>query len=160
MTTNEYRPTGGQPAGGRGTKKTSGYSHYSTKAAPDGKLYSEDGRCIGWVYGSTLRKELDGSKHMMQKPRGWAMDACALETIKARGIAVIEIEDRETGLTHRASPAVFDKCGVRVNRGYGLQLCLPLKFWSVDGEPAADPPPSPPDPDEPCEPAAAQMSLW
>ena len=151
MNTNENRPPMGSRRGGRsGRKNTNGHTQRNTQSERGQPVYSATGRTIAIRRGEVLYKELYGSKHMLQRPRGWGFDSDVLGTLASP--LVIQITDRETGCIWRASVADFRRWGVAVNRGYGAQVCLPLPYWSVDGQP--------PKAAEARPPAAEQLSLW
>lgn len=149
MNTNENRPPMGSRQGG-GRKNTNGQTQRNTQSGRGQRIYSATGRVIAFQRGEVLYKELYGSKHMLKRPLGWGFDADVLATLAAP--LVIQITDRETNRVHRASVADFRRWGVAVNRGYGLQVCLPLPYWSIDGQPPKAAQARPP--------AAEQATLW
>ena len=98
------------------------------------QVKSERGQVVGVVLGGTFRKDnLYGSRHMMRKPLGWALDVESLAQAKRLGAEVVQLSDRETGHIYRAPLILIREKGIRLNRGYGSQVCLPLGFWEVDG---------------------------
>lgn len=162
MTTNENRPPTGNRQGG-GRKETNGHTQHSITGGRGQTVYAEDGRAVfGKLCGDVFSKYVHSAQgHMMLKPRGWALDTWQLEAVKAAGAAAIVIEDRDTGFTYRAGVADFEAKGVTVNRGYGAQVCLPLRYWSVDGEPPLSLAVRNPAPDSSPDiaPAAVQLAL-
>lgn len=108
-------------------------SRSSTNPIP---IYRADGRAVvGRVEGRTFKKRLRSTSHMLRRPPGWACDVDALDQAQAAGATRVEIFDRDTGQTYAAALADFFRYGVRVARGHGYQLCLPLGRWSVNGRP-------------------------
>ncbi len=96
-------------------------------------IHRSDGKVVGQVSAGVFRKDkLVGSRHMMRKPRGWALDVASLAQAESHGADLVQLTDQETGLVYRASIVLINEKGVEVNRGYGRQICLPLEFWEVD----------------------------
>lgn len=87
------------------------------------------GRTAGYVYGDAFRKTVRGSKHMLRTPRAWASDIAALAAARQAGATHIEIEDSESGALYRASIAEMLEHGFTFDRGFGLQVALPLDKW-------------------------------
>lgn len=86
-------------------------------------------RVIGVVAGRTFRKPVKASKHMLQRPRGWAVDVAALKDALAVAATHVEIVDTETGAIYRASIRTILDQGRQFDRGYGRQVVLPLDAW-------------------------------
>jgi hypothetical protein len=133
MTTKQNRP----PMGSRqsGTKRSNHRKHTANRSNRQ-PVYGSNGRVIGQICGDTFCKRADGSRHMLQKPRGWAVDACVLDDVQAHGVTTVQVTDRESQTVYTASLPDFECFGVRIDRsGYGAQICLPLDYWSIDGQP-------------------------
>jgi len=165
MTTKENRPSWGQQQGGNtGNSRRCNRSINRTDGQP---VYRADGKAvIGRTSGDTFIKYAHGSKHMLLRPKGWASDVDVLNEIRARGVAVFKVIDRETGITYTARLADFDRFGVSLQRQYGPQVCLPLAYWSIDGAPPSAPALRPTtDDDPPTAPGSQnvtvrQLGLW
>lgn len=99
-------------------------------------LRSADNRIAGALVGGYLRKIVQGSRHMLRSPRGWAIDAHALATARAAGALGLRVEDTETGRVYLADWAALDAHGYSFNRGYGDQVALPIQYWQLEGAPA------------------------
>jgi hypothetical protein len=69
---------------------------------------------------------------MLRRPPAWAIDAAILEAARQDGARTVEITDIETRRVYRASIAAFDAHGVRLDRGHGVQIALPLAHWRVE----------------------------
>jgi hypothetical protein len=94
--------------------------------------YRLGGRTIAELDGSTLRKRVRGSVHLLQQPRkAWAVDAAMLADAERRGGVLVEVVDGETGQVYRAGVALFRQRGFTVSRGYGEQRALALEHWTV-----------------------------
>lgn len=151
MTTKQNRPSRDQQPGGE--KRNNRRSKRSTNRSGGQPVYRGDGKVvIGVTTGNTFVKRVQGSKHMLRQPRGWATDTDVLDEVRARGVTIIKVIDRESGISYVAHIGDFDRYGVMVHRQHGVQLCLPLKYWSVDGVPPALPMVNTP--------SAEQMRLW
>ena len=97
-------------------------------------IYRADGRAVvGRVEGDTFRKTARSTVHMLQRPRAWACDVDALDQARAAGATRIVIFDQDTGRRYAAELADFYRHGVKVDRGHGPQLALPLVYWDVTG---------------------------
>ena len=72
---------------------------------------------------------------MLRAPRGWALDAAVLDQLRALRVTTIVVTDAETGTVYSAPLNEFSTHGVAFERGFGLQLALPLDYWSIDGQP-------------------------
>lgn len=94
-------------------------------------IRATDGRIIGWVKNDVLGKKVKASKHMLQKPRGWAWDVSIIDEAEKLGARRTEIFDQESGKYYKASLERFHMHGVKLDRGFGPQLCLPIAFWTI-----------------------------
>jgi hypothetical protein len=104
------------------------YNYYQPKKQ---YAFSENGKVVGIYEKGMLKKTVIGSKHMLKEPKGWAWDTCILAQAESRGYSITEVYDKESGIVYQASFDDFHKHGVRFNRGYGPQMCLPLQHWRV-----------------------------
>jgi len=96
------------------------------------KILSNSGRVIGEVSEDTFRKTVRGSKHMLQSPRGWALDVEVLQAAAEAGASRVLIVDGETGTEYRAPlSAFYSNQAVAIDRGFGLQKVLKLRGWQV-----------------------------
>ncbi len=94
-------------------------------------LKNSQGFVIGWIQGDKFVKYVYESRHMLKSPRGWSIDFTCVEQARAAGVQTVVIIDRETGKTYTAPLAMFWTDGQLVDRGYGLQRCLPLEHWQI-----------------------------
>jgi len=125
--------SGGRGLDGRLGKATSHFD-YTTPV----KVRLTDGRVVGEVRGNTFVKRVRGSRHMLQRPRAWAVDVAVLREAEALGARAVEVVDTETNTTYRAPLERFWTRGIRVNRGYGEQVALLLADWLPAGQPAVE----------------------
>ena len=91
------------------------------------------GKAVGAVRGGVFYKRCRASVHMLRKPPAWALDVQSLLDAEAAGAREVEILDVETNRRWRASVALLrsDKA-FELNRGFGLQVALPLRLWQVE----------------------------
>ena len=105
---------------------------YNTLSQTEKQLVRRfDGKPVGYVEDGILKKRVQASKHMLRIPRGWAWDKDILEEAVAEGIEVTEIFDTEEEITYTAKIKDILEIGQEINRGYGLQVCLPLYYWKT-----------------------------
>ena len=100
-------------------------------------IFNEFGKIIGWIEGDSLNKNISSSKHMLQKPKGIAWDLSVLERARKDGLKKSRVYDKETGNEYEATIEDFFRYGVRINRGFGEQIVLPLIYWQkkAQGQP-------------------------
>lgn len=98
-------------------------------------LYNEDGKVIGKIAGDTFERRARSSRQMLKKPRGWAFDVRVLKEMGSIGICHIIVFDIEANSTYRTTLKTFKLHGKPFNYGRGDQVCLPLDYWSIDGNP-------------------------
>lgn len=106
---------------------------YHTPAAVGSQVYNAAGRVVGRITpDGVYTKRLDPARHKLRQPSGWAVDADHL-SLDWRSVRI----ETTSGETWTASKDAFLAHGVRLNRGFGEQVCLPDAFWSVRraGEP-------------------------
>lgn len=138
----------GQAHGG-GSGKYATDTYYTTTAGKTQPITDASGRCVGSVNGDTFHRNAIGSKHMLRKPLGWAVDACILDQLHECNALRVTVTDSETGSTYAAPLDTFERYAIHLNRGYGPQRALPLGYWSVDGKPPKLGQPPQPEPDGP-----------
>ena len=84
------------------------------------------------VDGVELLKRARSSRHLLRNPLGWSIDTQTIEWALDNGIESIVIEDIEAKVTYKTSIQQIVDLGQVIDRGYGEQICLPLKHWEVD----------------------------
>jgi hypothetical protein len=89
------------------------------------------GKVVGEVAEGKFIKRVRGSRHMLREPKGWGFDLGSIESVRNLGAETVEIHDTETDTVYSASIARIQQKGFRFDRGHGLQIALPLKFWST-----------------------------
>lgn len=97
-------------------------------------IYRADGRAVvGRVEGDTFYKRVRSTVHKLRRPPAWACDVESLDQAAAAGATRVEIFDGDTGRTCAAAIDDFYQHGIKVSRGHGVQLALPMSFWSIVG---------------------------
>lgn len=131
-------PAHGRTWTGDGRDNSSGQrplrDHYNTTSpgAQVLQLRNVAGRVVAQLAAGELRKDIDGPKHMLHSPRGIAFDVAILDTARRAGCELVTVFDKASGTTYRAPFTEFDVHGVKLNRGFGPQVCLPLTYWRAE----------------------------
>ncbi len=112
-------------------KKVPTNSNNSTKKKEIQPVLNHKGWVIGYIFGNKFFKHVLGSKHMLRKPPGWANDISIIETLKENKVQNIEIHDDETGIVYSSTLENLLEHGFKFDRGFGGQICLPLKYWKI-----------------------------
>mgnify|MGYP000117904916 CR=1 FL=1 len=93
-------------------------------------LYTADGRHSGCVLdGFRLVRKARGSVHMLKKPLAWCFELSILETAHEHGASLVEVHDLESGIVYTTPLATLWRHGIRIRRGFGEQIALPLAHW-------------------------------
>ncbi|GIV21713.1 MAG: hypothetical protein KatS3mg023_3464 [Armatimonadota bacterium] len=93
-------------------------------------LYTRDGRHSGCVLdGFRLVRRVQASKHQLRQPPAWAFERHILEQAHEAGASLVEVHDVESGITYIAPLATLWQKGIRIQRGHGEQIALPLNLW-------------------------------
>jgi hypothetical protein len=122
LATQETFDGGGQlPSAQQSTRNVAGCQELALRAT--------SGKVVAHVCGDVLRKSVDGSKHFLRQPGGICFDADILDQAEHAGAVRVEVKDRESGITYRATLADFWTHGVKLDRGFQPQVCLPFGFW-------------------------------
>jgi hypothetical protein len=77
----------------------------------------------------TYYRRIVGSKHLLKKPLAITNDVEALVRAESMGADRVRIVDSESGIEYSAPIQLIHEYGVRLNRGYGDQLALPIAYW-------------------------------
>ena len=92
-------------------------------------------RVVGEVRGDTFHKSVYGSKHFLRVPQAIANDVKVLNDAEKAGARWVQILEKESGETYKASIAHIRESGFPINRGFGKQIALPLNGWIKSGQP-------------------------
>ncbi|GIV18643.1 MAG: hypothetical protein KatS3mg023_0394 [Armatimonadota bacterium] len=89
-----------------------------------------DGRHSGCVVnGFRLVRRVRRSVHQLRQPPAWAFERNILEQAHEAGASLVEVHDVENGITYTAPLATLWQKGIRIQRGHGEQIALPLNLW-------------------------------
>ncbi|NPV08053.1 MAG: hypothetical protein HPY83_08835 [Anaerolineae bacterium] len=99
---------------------------------------NQSGKVVGTVASGVLRKRVRAREHFLRTPPAIAWDVRTLLDAQHLGALATEVTDTDSGRTYSAPLGLFWSKGIRLNRGHGEQLALPLALWKVSdpGEPA------------------------
>jgi len=86
---------------------------------------------VGHVDGKWFIKRIYGSKHFLKSPRAIALDITSLEDAENAGAEQVFVTDIDTGKQYRAPiQRIFEK-GIKIDRGFNLQLALLMDDWET-----------------------------
>lgn len=99
---------------------------------------SVNGKVVGEVRDDgVFQKHILSSRHFLQRPtRSIAFDEQTLAAAERAGADQVEIFDDETNEVYRASIALIRERGFQVERGFGSQIALALRFFNAPEQPA------------------------
>jgi hypothetical protein len=92
-------------------------------------IFTQDGQVIGHVHADRLELRRKGSKHMLRRPAGWAVDVAALDQAELAGARYVLVTDTESGRRYLSSLGTLRDRGLRLERGFGAQVALTLDDW-------------------------------
>ena len=87
-------------------------------------------KVVGYVNDGIFYKNVKSSIHFLRKPPAIAFDVQSLRDARAAGASKAQIIDQDTGTIYRASIDRIMKEGWTFNRGFGIQIALPLEGWT------------------------------
>ena len=99
-------------------------------------IYDNNGKIVGRIVGGWIEKvNIDPAKHKLRSPEGYATDAAHINKLTngtdAKGIRLKLID----GTVLEASIEDLDNHAVQINRGYGDQIVLPMRWWTIASDP-------------------------
>ena len=94
-------------------------------------IIGSNGKVVGTVIKDTLHKRVNSSKHFPRKPPAIAFDKDCIEKAKELGATKIMVHDIDTKKRFMANYKEFEENSIKLNRGFGEQLALPISMWSV-----------------------------
>ena len=90
---------------------------------------------VGVVMGDTFVKKVIASQHFLEKPPAICFDVSSLDDAEENGACHVKVIDKESSKVYRSTIKTVRERGLLIDRGYGIQFALPIKYWYVDGEP-------------------------
>lgn len=94
-------------------------------------VYSAQGRVVGLIKNGWLEKRVEPSRHQLRHPPAWATDEAHLSLPGLKGIRL----RTPTGGIWEAEVFTFRRFGVPIERGFGRQIALPLRYWRCRASP-------------------------
>ena len=100
-------------------------------------IYDNNGKVVGQIVNGWIEKiNIDPAKHKLRKPEGYATDATHINWLHSRGTEAKGIRlNLIDGTVLEASLEDLAKYGTHINRGYGDQTVLPIRWWSIAVDP-------------------------
>ena len=89
---------------------------------------SYQGQAVGKVRNGTFTRKVKASGQL-RVPPSWALWEGLVTALEAVRVEFVEL-DQEGSVTWVAPLALFRSVGIRIDRGAGLQLALPLEHWA------------------------------
>mgnify|MGYP003375131296 CR=1 FL=1 len=94
----------------------------------DRSWFTFKGKAVGKVQGGTFRRTVKPA-HQLRQPPAWALWEGLVTALEAVGVRYVEL-DQEDGVSWLAPLELFRSMGIRIDRGAGPQLALPLQYWT------------------------------
>ena len=88
-----------------------------------------NGKVVGEFVGEVFVKRVSGTKHFLRRPPAIAFDISTLTEAERLGANTVHIIDEDTDRSRWASVELIRTKGFSFNRGFGLQIALPLTEW-------------------------------
>jgi len=97
-------------------------------------LRGANGRIYGELVNRTLYKRVFASRHFLRKPvPAIAIDAELYDQYRG-DFDEIRVADAETGRTYFLPAKLFDRYRWELERGYGKQYAVALRYWHTEPE--------------------------
>ena len=95
------------------------------------RVYSTTGHIIGEIDGGVFYKHVNPKIHMVRRPPSWATDADSFDREVAPNCHTITLIDMTSEYQYEVSVELFKKHMFELNRRYGRQYALVLKWWTT-----------------------------
>ena len=95
-------------------------------------VFIRSGKVVGNVTGEIFHKRMDSRKHFLRKPPAIAFDEKSLEKAMSYGAKRVLVLDTHKKDTYTATISQIYKNGMKVDRGFGKQIALPLSYWKKE----------------------------
>lgn len=97
--------------------------------------YSESGKVIGSYVErgdghKWLVKNVSGKRHFLRRPPAIAYDKWTINDAQKKGVALLEVQDSDTGKKYICHITQFIAGCFTIDRGFGVQLALPMGKWN------------------------------
>lgn len=90
--------------------------------------FTFQGQAVGKVRNGTFTRKVKASGQL-RVPPSWALWERLVAALEAVGVEFVELT-QDDGVTWLAPLALFRSNGIRIDRGQGPQLALPLEHWA------------------------------
>ena len=100
-------------------------------------LYADSGKVVAFLKNGIIRKNVSEEKHLVRYPTalsGWAFDRSIIQRGAELGATDIHVWARDTEIMYKVSFREFFTKAVPLNRKWGIQVLLPLRYWTQEGE--------------------------
>ena len=99
-------------------------------------IYDNNGKVVGQSVNGWIEKvNIDPAKHKLRTPEGYATDATHINQLSnlrdAKGIRLKLID----GTVLEAKLEDITDYAAHINRGYGDQWVLPMRWWTIASDP-------------------------
>ena len=99
-------------------------------------IYDNNGKVVGQIVNGWIEKvNIDPAKHKLRTPEGYATDATHINQLSklrdAKGIRLKLID----GTVLEAKLEDITDYAALINRGYGDQWVLPMRWWTIASDP-------------------------
>ncbi|MGD0610057.1 MAG: hypothetical protein ABSB41_00970 [Anaerolineales bacterium] len=104
------------------------------------KIKNDSGHIVG-TYDperKTFTRRIQGSRHLLRSPKAVCMDESIYLRLGELGCEWLVVEDVESGVTYRARFLLFEEKQFPINRGFGHQVGMELRFWNKAEQAAKD----------------------
>ncbi len=97
------------------------------------RILTDNGRMAGNFdpIDRTFTRKVHGSRHMLHEPPAWAMDESVFDTLDKLSCEFIQVIDMESGKVFEIDLETFREKSIKIDRGCGPQLALPLTYWKL-----------------------------
>ena len=110
-------------------------SNFNRRKISGQPIKNPKGQTIGYIQGERFIRIARSSRHQLRNPRGWSQDEVIIDFLESKGVKIITIDDQDCGLRFTASIADYREHGIKIDRGHGPQLVLPLCYWKIEPSP-------------------------
>ena len=90
-----------------------------------------DHHIVGKVRGNIFHKTVYASRHFLRTPPAIALDIGSLDQAERGGAIGVHVLDLESGTIYKASIAHIRRVGFEIDQGFGRQIALALKGWTI-----------------------------
>ena len=93
-----------------------------------------NGRVVGRIEGNTFYKTIRKGLYL-ESPPGIAFEETSIDDAIKMGASKVEVKDTDTGVIYRAPIAIVLEKGMPLDRQWGKQIALLMRYWDYEGKP-------------------------